>query len=97
MGVNDTRLRKWLLSIASFLRHQNGSVADAIGLWKRNVDSEFEGVDACLICYSVISSVNGQLPRLVCRTCNVRFHPACLYKWFKSAGKSQCPHCQALW
>ncbi|KXZ44895.1 hypothetical protein GPECTOR_61g848 [Gonium pectorale] len=97
VGVDETRLRKWLLSIATFLRHQNGSVADAIGLWKRNVDSEFAGVEACLICYSVISSVNAQLPRLVCRTCNVRFHPACLYKWFKSAGKSQCPHCQALW
>nr|BCL66166.1 hypothetical protein [Volvox reticuliferus] len=97
VGVNETRLRKWLLSIATFLRHQNSSVADAILLWRRNVDSEFEGVEACLICYSVISSVNGQLPRLVCRTCNVRFHPACLYKWFKSAGKSQCPHCQALW
>ena len=24
-----------------------------------------------------------------CRTCAVRFHPACLYKWFKSSGKSQ--------
>ncbi|GLI62907.1 hypothetical protein VaNZ11_005740 [Volvox africanus] len=97
VGVNETRLRKWLLSIATFLRHHNSSVADAIVLWRRNVDSEFEGVEACLICYSVISSVNGQLPRLVCRTCSVRFHPACLYKWFKSAGKSQCPHCQALW
>ncbi|EFJ49081.1 hypothetical protein VOLCADRAFT_59832 [Volvox carteri f. nagariensis] len=97
VGLNEARLRKWLLSIASFLRYQNGSVADAIALWKRNIDSEFEGVEACLICYSVFSSVGGQLPRLVCRTCNVRFHPACLYKWFKSAGKSQCPHCQALW
>ncbi|KAG2437620.1 hypothetical protein HYH02_011259 [Chlamydomonas schloesseri] len=97
VGVNEGRLRKWLLSIATFLRHQNGSVADAICLWRRNVDSEFAGVEACLICYSVISSVNAQLPRLVCRTCGVRFHPACLYKWFKSAGKSQCPHCQALW
>nr|ADF43172.1 294687m [Chlamydomonas reinhardtii] len=97
VGVNEGRLRKWLLSISTFLRHQNGSVADAICLWRRNVDSEFAGVEACLICYSVISSVNAQLPRLVCRTCGVRFHPACLYKWFKSAGKSQCPHCQALW
>lgn len=91
------RLRKWMLSIASVLRHHNSSVADAIALWKANVDKEFEGVEPCLICYSVISSVNQQLPRLVCRTCSVRFHPACLYKWFKSSGKSQCPHCQNPW
>ena len=54
-------------------------------------------MEPCLICYSVISATNGQLPRLQCRTCNVRFHPACLYKWFKSSGKSQCVHCQAPW
>jgi len=69
-------------------------VVDAIALWKANVDREFEGVEPCLICYAVISAANGQLPRLSCRTCAVRFHPACLYKWFKTSGKSTCPHCQ---
>ena len=43
VGVSEGRLRKWLLSIAAFLRTQNGSVAEAIALWKRNVDKEFEG------------------------------------------------------
>lgn len=75
VGINDTRLRKWLLSISAFLRHQNQNVADAILLWKRNVDIEFEGVEPCLICYSVISTTNSALPRLECRTCHVRFHP----------------------
>ena len=164
MGINDTKLRKWLLSISAFLRNQNRGVADAVELWKKNVDKvwrvwtqcgqsvkgenvdkmqrasgmqarelawgglqtkngyprlpplppsppplpsrtkpacdnylsaspplpqEFEGVEPCLICYSVISATNSQLPRLQCRTCAVRFHPACLYKWFKSSGKSQ--------
>jgi hypothetical protein len=97
VGVNDGRLRKWLLSIAVFLRNQNQGVLDAIALWKANLDKEFEGVQPCLICYSVISAANGQLPRLSCRQCQVSFHPACLYKWFKSSGKSQCPHCQAPW
>ena len=61
------------------------------------VPQEFEGVEPCLICYSVIASTNSALPRLQCRTCSVRFHPACLYKWFKSSGKSQCPYCQSPW
>jgi hypothetical protein len=43
VGVSEGRLRKWLLSIAAFLRTQNGTVAEAISLWKRNVDKEFEG------------------------------------------------------
>lgn len=97
MGVNEGRLRKWLLSIAVFLRAQNQGVVDALDLWRSSVDAEFRGVQPCLICYSVISSANGQLPRLSCRQCSITFHPACLYKWFKSSGKSQCPHCQAPW
>lgn len=97
MGVNDGKLRKWLLSIAVFLRNQNQGVLDAIALWKFNVDREFEGVQPCLICYSVISAANGQLPKLSCKTCGVAFHNGCLYKWFKSSGKSNCPHCQNPW
>lgn len=49
VGVSEGRLRKWLLSISAFLRTQNGSVAEAISLWKRNVDKEFEGrEDKCI-------------------------------------------------
>eukprot|EP00887_Chlorella_sp_A99_P002776 scaffold6.g2776.t1 len=97
VGVTEARLRKWLLSVSALLRNQNGSVAQAIGLWKRNVDKEFEGQEECLICYSVIQPTSGQLPRLACRTCRKRFHGGCLFKWFKSSGKSNCPHCQSPW
>ncbi|KAL4457478.1 hypothetical protein ABPG75_012343 [Micractinium tetrahymenae] len=97
VGVSEGRLRKWLLSISAFLRMQNGSVAEAISLWKRNVDKEFEGQEECLICYSIIQPTNGQLPRLGCRTCRKRFHGTCLYKWFKSSSQSNCPHCQSPW
>lgn len=96
VGIKDGRLRKWLLSIAVFLRNQNQGVLDGISMWKANLDKEFAGVEPCLICYSVISAANGQLPRLSCKQCNVKFHPACLYKWWRSSGKSNCPHCSAL-
>eukprot|EP00775_Hariotina_reticulata_P010671 gene10671-10830_t len=78
-------------------RNKNQGILDAIGMWKANLDQEFAGVQPCLICYSVISAANGQLPRLSCKQCSVSFHPACLYKWFRSSGKSTCPHCQAPW
>ncbi len=97
VGVADTRMRKWLLSISAFLRTNNRGVADAIAMWRSNVESEFEGIEPCLICYSVIAATNAALPRLQCRTCQVRFHPGCLYKWFKSSDKSACPHCQSPW
>ena len=47
-------------------------------LWKRNVDKRFEGVDDCMICYSVIHGSNYQLPRLLCKVCKKKFHSACL-------------------
>ena len=97
VGVPQGRLRKWLLSVAGFLRNQNGSVAEAIALWQRNVVKEFEGVEECLICYTIVAASNGKLPKLQCHTCSKRFHGACLYKWFQSSGKSNCPHCQSPW
>lgn len=97
VGVSESRLRKWLISIAVYLRAQNGTLVDAMLLWKRNVDRQFEGQEECLICYAIIQPANGQLPKLHCRTCRKRFHGQCLYKWFKSSGKSNCPHCQSPW
>lgn len=74
---------------------QNGALAEAIGIWKRNFDKEFEGVEECPICYSVIHTANHSLPRLACKTCKHKFHSACLYKWFSTSHKSTCPLCQS--
>lgn len=74
---------------------QNGALAEAIGIWKSNFDKEFEGVEECPICYSVIHTANHSLPRLACKTCKHKFHSACLYKWFSTSHKSTCPLCQS--
>lgn len=74
---------------------QNGALAEAIRIWKRNFDKEFEGVEECPICYSVIHTVNHSIPRLACKTCKHKFHSACLYKWFSTSHKSTCPLCQS--
>ncbi|KAJ9505275.1 hypothetical protein QJQ45_023217 [Haematococcus lacustris] len=69
LGVNDMRLRKWLLSISAFLRTNNQGVAQALSMWRSNLESEFAGVEPCIICYSVVAATNSALPRLQCRTC----------------------------
>ena len=76
---------------------QNGSILDAMAMWKGNIDRAFAGVEECLICYSIVHPSNGQLPKMACRTCGKGFHAACLFKWFQSASKSSCPHCQSQW
>ncbi|KAL3530952.1 hypothetical protein ACH5RR_010274 [Cinchona calisaya] len=95
LGISDVKQRKWLMSMMLFVRNQNGALAEAIRIWKSNFDKEFEGVEECPICYSVIHTSNHSLPRLACKTCKHKFHSACLYKWFSTSHKSTCPLCQS--
>ncbi|KAL6967782.1 RING-type E3 ubiquitin transferase [Sarracenia purpurea var. burkii] len=95
LGISEVKQRKWLMSMVSFVRNQNGALAEAIQIWKSNFDKEFEGVEECPICYSVIHTANHSLPRLACKTCKHKFHSACLYKWFSTSHKSTCPLCQS--
>ncbi|CAI9107100.1 OLC1v1006386C1 [Oldenlandia corymbosa var. corymbosa] len=95
LGISDVKQRKWLMSMTLFVRNQNGAIAESIRIWKSNFDKEFEGVEECPICYSVIHTSNHSLPRLACKTCKHKFHSACLYKWFSTSHKSTCPLCQS--
>ncbi|KFK27369.1 hypothetical protein AALP_AA8G374000 [Arabis alpina] len=95
IGITDAKQRKWLMSMLMFVRNQNGALAEAIRIWKRNSDKEFEGVEDCPICYSVIHTVNHSLPRRACVTCKYKFHKACLDKWFYTSHKKLCPLCQS--
>ena len=45
LGVPEKRWRRWVLQILKLLASHDGSVLDAVLLWKRNVDKEFEGVE----------------------------------------------------
>ena len=97
LGVPEKRWKRWALQIRLMLNSQDGTLLDALMLWKENVDKEFEGVEPCPVCYSVLSVKTHELPNLQCKTCDHRFHASCLYKWFKSSGKSQCVLCQQPW
>uniref|UniRef100_A0A1I8FBG5 E3 ubiquitin-protein ligase listerin n=1 Tax=Macrostomum lignano TaxID=282301 RepID=A0A1I8FBG5_9PLAT len=67
VGIPSNDWRRWQLQMAAFLRSQNGSLLDGIELWKRNVDKKFEGVEDCMICYSILHGSNYRLPDLQCR------------------------------
>ncbi|XP_037079866.1 LOW QUALITY PROTEIN: E3 ubiquitin-protein ligase listerin-like [Pollicipes pollicipes] len=96
VGVAAGQWRMWMLQLTTFLTHQNGSVLDGLLLWKQNIDKRFQGVEECNICFYVLHGSNYQLPKLACRNCKKRFHPACLYKWFNTSSKSTCPMCRQL-
>ena len=95
-GVPKAKARRWLLGINVLLRGQNGSVVDALAMWHGSVCRELSG-EPCIICYSVLHPQDQSLPRMPCKTCAQVFHGACLYKWFRNSGKSNCPHCQTPW
>jgi len=94
MGVADSLWRKWLLSMHTVFLTQDGSILNALLLWKSNLDKHFEGVECCPICYSLFHLSNYSLPNLACKTCKNKFHSACMYKWIKVAHKSECPICR---
>jgi hypothetical protein len=95
LGIKEERWRRWSLQIVTMLSKRDGSLLDGVQLWKRNVDREFEGVEPCPICYSVLHVTTHALPRVSCDTCHNRFHSACLYTWFKNSSKSTCPLCRS--
>ena len=94
VGVPSHRWNRWVLQILKVTNAQDGSLLDAVMLWKRNVDKEFYGVEACPICYCIVNSKTYSLPKLPCKTCSNVYHNECLFKWFNQSGKNKCPVCQ---
>uniref|UniRef100_A0AAQ4R4P0 E3 ubiquitin-protein ligase listerin n=1 Tax=Gasterosteus aculeatus aculeatus TaxID=481459 RepID=A0AAQ4R4P0_GASAC len=78
VGVAVQQWRNWMLQLSTYLTHQNGSIMEGLALWKNNVDKRFEGIEDCMICFSVIHGSNYSLPKKGCRTCKKKFHSACL-------------------
>ncbi|KAF7310730.1 Delta-9 fatty acid desaturase protein [Mycena chlorophos] len=95
IGVDEGRWRAWILAVQQILWAQNGRIVDGIGLFKKNVQLHFEGQVECAICYSIISVMDGTLPKRPCKTCKNRFHSGCLYKWFSTSHSSSCPLCRS--
>eukprot|EP01032_Pedospumella_encystans_P004088 gene4088-4838_t len=82
IGVSDGRWRRWVLQIIQLLGMQDGSVVDAVLMWKCNIEKELEGVEPCPICYCTLHTKTLCLPSMACPTCNNKFHSPCLNTWF---------------
>ncbi|KAK9480305.1 hypothetical protein V1514DRAFT_346298 [Lipomyces japonicus] len=95
VGVKENQWRAWLLASQAVITSQNGTIVDALSLFRRNVSLNFEGVTECAICYSILHQ-DRSLPNKRCQTCKNKFHAGCLYKWFQSANSNSCPLCRQL-
>jgi hypothetical protein len=65
VGVSASTWRTWTLQLITFVANQNGTLLEAVKIWKRNIDKRFEGVEECTVCYSVIHGSNFQVPNTV--------------------------------
>lgn len=97
LGVSESRFKRWALQMRQIVNNQDGTLLDALMLWKRYVEKEFEGVEPCPVCYCVLAVKSHELPNMQCKTCANTFHSSCLQKWFTSSGKSRCVVCQQPW
>jgi E3 ubiquitin-protein ligase listerin len=51
LGISADKWKRWQLQIVTLLSMRDGSVVDAVSLWIRNLEKEFEGLEPCPICY----------------------------------------------
>ena len=54
IGIEEGRWRRWQLQIMQSLSRQDGSVVDAILIWKNNVQKEFKGLEPCPVYCSLL-------------------------------------------
>lgn len=96
LGISESKWRSWLLATQLFFKSENINILEGIMLWRQNVEKSFEGMEPCPICYSIFHPSDRSLPGPSCKTCRNKYHPSCLYKWFKSSGNATCAMCRAV-
>ncbi|KAK6590923.1 ring domain at very C-terminus of large [Cryptosporidium xiaoi] len=93
-GISKKQVSNWLISVIKATRYKN--VTHAILTWINNISLFLEGVEDCLICYSIVHPQYRSLPRKRCPTCKNIFHSECIYKWFRTSNKTTCPFCISI-
>lgn len=61
-GLGKSQWQRWRMQLMALLTNRDGTFADAVALWKKNLDQELAGAEPCPICYSVISLGSMRLP-----------------------------------
>jgi len=93
-GIPEAKWRRWGLAIQTLLSTRGGTISEAIQSWRKNINKELEGVEACPICYSILQPKSRRLPNTPCPTCSYYFHASCIHRWFRSSGHNKCPMCR---
>lgn len=98
-GVDAKRERAWHFRLSVLLSKAEKSIIESLESWRKLVDIEFQGVEACAICYSVVfggaSGNTKELPKICCKQCNHKYHSKCIYKWFQTSNNNTCPLCRS--
>lgn len=94
VGISKKQNSNWLISVIKAVRYKN--VTHAILTWVNNLSLYLDGIEDCLICYSIVHPQYRSLPRKRCNTCNNIFHSECIYKWFRTSNKVTCPLCISI-
>ncbi|TVY38906.1 E3 ubiquitin-protein ligase listerin [Lachnellula occidentalis] len=93
VAVKESTWNGWMRTIQGATMFNNGTVADGLTVFKKNIFAALKGQTECSICYSIISS-DKRMPDKRCQTCKNLFHANCLFKWFASSNASTCPMCR---
>jgi hypothetical protein len=92
-GLTKARVRHMQLSLQHSIN--NISLATALQQWVSNLDKVLEGVEDCVICYSIVHPETGSVPSKQCAVCKNKFHQECIFRWFRTSHKTTCPLCQS--
>ena len=93
IGVSEAQEYSWKRMLILSLLTKDISVVETCILWKKQLDRQFDNSDACPICYSVFYLRTTTIPNVYCKCCRNKFHKQCIFGWFKSTGRSDCPLC----
>lgn len=93
VAVDENKWKHWILTTQGVITFANGSIADGLAAFRRNIIGLLKGHTECAICYSIVAT-DKKLPDKECRTCHHMYHRLCLYKWFQNSGRNTCPLCR---
>ena len=93
VGVSEAKSHLYKRMLTMNLMTRDLGIIDACLLWKQQLDKQFDNSDVCPICYSLFYLRTTTIPNVACKCCRKKFHKQCIFSWFKSTARDDCPLC----
>ncbi|ELP93164.1 hypothetical protein EIN_054490 [Entamoeba invadens IP1] len=93
VGVGQAKAHLYKRMLTLNLMTRDVGIVGACLLWKNQLDRQFDSSDACPICYSIFYLHTTTIPNVACKCCRRKFHKQCIFTWFRSTGRNDCPLC----